>query len=88
METDTPKDIVLGRLLGTLQEYLDAVPRQQLPNPPDLLAIFAQLDALETELTPGYPPELRHYMHQKSYRKAYLFLKGQGSENVNGSCRR
>ncbi len=88
METDTPKEIVLGRLLGTLQEYLDAVPRQQLPNPPDLLAIFTQLDALETELTPGYPPELRHYMHQKSYRKAYLFLKGQDSENVNGNCRR
>jgi hypothetical protein len=88
METDTQKEVLLGRILGTLQDYLDAVPRQQLPNPPDLLVLFERLDALEAELTPAYSPELRHYMHQKSYRKAYLFLKGQDSENVNGSCRR
>ena len=88
METDTPHEILLSRLLAKLQEYQDAIPRQQLPNPPDLLAIFAQLDALEAELDSSYSPQLRHYMHQKSYRKAWLFLQGQDSENVNGNCRR
>ncbi len=88
METDTQQEKVLGRLLAVLQEYLEAIPRQKLPNPPDLLALFSRLDALEAELKPGYPPELRHYMHQKSYRKAYHFLTGQDSENVNGNCRR
>ncbi len=88
MDTDTQKAATLGRLHRTLQEYLDAVPRQKLPDPPDLMALFARLDALEKELTPGYPNELRHYMHQKSYRKAYLFLQGQDSENVNGNCSR
>jgi hypothetical protein len=88
MDADTQKEELLGRLFRTLQEYLDAVSRQQLPNPPDLLAIFAQLDGFESELKAGHSPELRHYMHQKSYRKAYNLLRGQGSENVNGNCAR
>jgi hypothetical protein len=88
MNSDTQKTRTQERLLRTLQEYLEAVPAQKLPNPPDLLAIFAQLDALEQELTANDSPALRHYMHQKSYRKAYNFLSGQDSENVNGNCRR
>ena len=78
----------LARLTAALDEYLDAVPRQKLPDPPDLLAIFTRLDALEKEIDSSYPPELRHYMHQKSYRKAHLFLQDRDNENVNGSCRR
>ena len=88
MNADTQKKDVLDRLNGTLHEYLEAVPRQKLPGAPDLMALFARLDVLEKELTPGFPGELRHYMHQKSYRKAYLFLNGQDSENVNGNCSR
>ena len=88
MESDSHKKEVLDRLLRTLHEYLKAVPRQKLPDPPDLMALFARLDALEKELAPGTPAALRHYMHQKSYRKAYLFLNGQDSENVNGNCAR
>ena len=82
------KEKTLERLARTLDEYLEAVPRQKEPNPPDLLAIFARLDAFENEIDAGYPAQLRHYLHQKSYRKAYLYLQGCDSENVSGNCGR
>ncbi len=86
MDTAAQKEETLDRLARTLDEYLDAVPRQKLPNPPDLLAIFARLDALEKEIDASYPAQLRHYLFQKSYRKAHLFLEGQDSSNTKGSC--
>ena len=88
MDTDAPREKTLARLARTLDEYLDAVPRQKEPNPPDLLAIFARLDALEAEIDAGYPVQLRHYLHQKSYRKAHLYLQGRESENLTGNCGR
>jgi len=78
----------LERLAHTLQEYLDAVPRQKMPNPPDLMSLFARLDALEKELDASYPAQLRHYLHQKSYRKAHLYLEGRENENLKGNCGR
>jgi hypothetical protein len=86
MDTAAQKEETLERLACTLDEYLDAVPRQKLPNPPDLLVIFARLDALEKEIDASYPAQLRHYLFQKSYRKAHLYLRGQDSENSKGSC--
>jgi hypothetical protein len=77
---------VLARLARTLEEYLDAVPRQKEPGAPDLLALFARLDALELELDASCPAQLRHYLHQKSYRKAHLFLQGREAGNLRGSC--
>jgi hypothetical protein len=76
----------LARLARTLDEYLDAVTRQKEPDPPDLLALFTRLDALEAELGPDGPPQLRHYLHQKSYRKAHLFLQDRNAENLRGNC--
>ncbi len=76
----------LSRLAGTLNEYLAAVPRQQEPNAPDLLALFARLDALEREIDGTFPAQLRHYLHQKSYRKAHLYLQGRDAENLRGNC--
>ena len=76
----------LTRLARTLEEYLAAVPRQKEPNPPDLLAIFARLDALEEEIDSSFPTQLRHYLHQKSYRKAHLFLQYRDDENLRGNC--
>jgi hypothetical protein len=76
----------LERLAATLDEYLAAVPLQQQPNAPDLLDIFKRLDALEQELGDKAPPQLRHYLHQKSYRKAHLFLQDRDQENLRGSC--
>jgi hypothetical protein len=76
----------LARLARTLDEYLDAVPRQKEPNPPDLMALFTRLDAHEAEIDASYPAQLRHYMHQKSYRKAHLFLQDRDAENLRGNC--
>ncbi len=87
MSTDTHA-ATLGRLARTLDEYLAAVPRQREPNPPDLLAIFARLNALEREVDASYPAQLRHYLHQKSYRKAHLYLQGRDAENLRGNCGR
>ncbi len=78
----------LARLAATLDEYLVAVPLQREPNPPDLLAIFARLDELERELGSEAPAQLRHYLHQKSYRKAHLFLQERDAENLRGNCGR
>ena len=82
------REETLARLARMLEEYLAAVPRQKEPNPPDLLAIFARLDALEAEIDARYPAQLRHYLHQKSYRKAHLYLQGRDGENLRGNCGR
>jgi hypothetical protein len=78
----------LARLTATLDEYLAAVPRQREANPPDLMALFARLDALESEMGAEVHPQLRHYLHQKSYRKAHLFLQERDAENARGNCGR
>ena len=86
--TAEQQEQTLARLARTLDDYLDAVPRQKEPNPPDLMAIFAQLDALEAELDASFPAQLRHYLHQKSYRKAHIYLQGRDAENLRGNCGR
>jgi len=88
MDTAAKKEAKLELLMRTLEEYLDGVTRQKDPRPPDLLAIFARLDALEAELDSSYPAQLRHYLHQKSYRKAHLWLQGRDAENLRGNCGR
>jgi hypothetical protein len=88
MAISAQQEETLGRLARTLDEYLAAVPRQKEPDAPDLLAIFARLAALEAEIGDGYPAQLRHYLHQKSYRKAHLYLQGRDGENLRGNCGR
>jgi hypothetical protein len=88
MDIAAQKEQTLDRLARTLDEYLDAVLRQKEENPPDLLAIFARLDALEGEIDAGYPAQLRHYLQQKSYRKAHLYLRDRDGENLRGNCGR
>jgi hypothetical protein len=84
----TAQQETLARLAQTLDEYLAAVSRQKEANPPDLMALFARLDALEAEVDASYPAQLRHYLHQKSYRKAHLFLQNRDTENARGNCGR
>jgi len=86
MNVTAQQEETLARLAQTLDEYLAAVPRQKEPNPPDLMALFARLDAHEAEIDAGYPAQLRHYLHQKSYRKAHLFLQDRDAENLRGNC--
>lgn len=80
------REETLARLSATLGDYLRAVPLQTSPNAPDLLALFKQLDALELELDSSFDAQLRHYMHQKSYRKAHLYLQDRDEENLRGNC--
>jgi len=86
--TTARQEETLARVARTLEEYLDAAPRQKEPYPPDLMAIFSRLDALEAELDATFPAQLRHYLHQKSYRKAHLFLQGRDADNLRGNCGR
>jgi hypothetical protein len=84
--TDQRRQDTLARLTRLLDEYLQAVPRQKDPDAPDLLAIFKRLDEMEAELDSSYSPQLRHYLHQKSYRKAHLYLQGGEAAVEKGTC--
>lgn len=54
---------------------------------PDLLPLFARIDALAEQLPPDTEPALLHYLQKKSYGKARLFLQGRDAENQAGNCR-
>lgn len=82
-ETPAPSPslpLELHELFATLAEYQAAVPRQKEPNPPDLLAIYSRLDALEKQVKPVADEMLQHYLYKKSYRKAWLYLQGLPSD--------
>jgi hypothetical protein len=74
--TPSEQEVILERLNATLEDYFQAVPRQRDQNPPDLMAIFARLEMITDKVDESFPPQLRHYLHQKSYRKAQVFLQG------------
>lgn len=74
-------------LLATLEELTAAVGRMATAQPkPNLLPLFQRLDELAGQLPPGTSPDLRHYLHKKSYEKARLYLLGRESENQAGPC--
>ncbi|MSU35106.1 MAG: hypothetical protein EXS36_08320 [Pedosphaera sp.] len=49
---------------------------------PDFVGMFNRLDDLGSRLPSSAAPDLRHYMKQKSYKKARHFLEGKEGENV------
>lgn len=72
----------------TLNELAEAVRSMAAAAPkPDLLPLFARLDALAGRLPRETDPVLRHYLQKKSYEKARLFLSGREAENQAGNCR-
>ena len=74
-------------ILQALTELDAAVKAMAAAQPkPDLLPLFARLDALALELPRETDPNLRHYLNKKSYEKARLFLLGRDRENKTGSC--
>jgi hypothetical protein len=76
------------KLLDALGELDQAVKSLPTASPkPDLLPLFARLDELAKQLPPDTDPTLLHYLHQKSYEKARLFLRGRDAENRAGNCR-
>lgn len=75
-------------ILNALNELDSMVRDMKTANPkPNLLPVFAQLDALADKLGPGADLSLLHYLHKKSYEKARLYLEGRDAENARGACR-
>jgi len=74
-------------ILAALLELQRAVETMRTTVPkPNLVPIFARLDRLADQLTDRSDPQLRHFLHNKSYEKARLLLEGRGPENAAGSC--
>lgn len=75
------------QILNALQELDVAVQSMKTATPkPNLLPIFARIDALRGELPKGTDSQLLHYLHKQSYEKARLYLEGRDAENAAGSC--
>jgi hypothetical protein len=76
-------------ILETLLRLEEAVGKLRSPGPkPDLLAIFSRLEELAGQLPPEASPDLRHFLHKKSYEKARMLLQGLASQTPRGSCPR
>lgn len=74
-----------GQILVALKELDAAVKTMPTANPkPNLLPLFARLDALAQQLPREADPELRHFLQRKSYEKARARLEGLGV--ARGSC--
>jgi hypothetical protein len=75
-------------LLKALVELEAAVQSLPAASPkPDLLPLFARIDALAKQLPRDTDPALLHYLQKKSYGKARLFLQGRDADNQAGNCR-
>lgn len=75
-------------LLLILNELETTAKNIACTNPkPNLLPLFARIDTLARQLPPDTEPMLFHYLRQKSYAKARLFLAGRDKENVAGNSR-
>ena len=76
------------QILQSLLDLDEAIRSMPSANPkPDLLAHFARLDALTSNLPSATSPNLLHYLHKKSYEKARLFLQERFDEIQKGGCR-
>jgi hypothetical protein len=74
-------------ILRTLIELDGAVKSMATADPrPNLLPLFARLDALARELPKDTAPDLVHYLHRRSYEKARLWLEGRDAQNARGQC--
>jgi hypothetical protein len=69
------------KLLNALLDLEASVASMPMANPkPNLVAKFQGIDALAAELPRGTHPQLMHYLRNKSYQKARLFLQGRDAE--------
>jgi hypothetical protein len=74
-------------ILQALLDLEGAVARMPTANPkPDLMPLFARIDALSNGLPANTDPTLRHYLHKRSYQKARFWLQGREAENAAGNC--
>jgi hypothetical protein len=76
------------QLLAALGQLDETVKALATANPkPSLLPLFTRIDELAAQLPRDTDPTLVHYLHQKSYEKARLHLRGGDAENQIGNCR-
>jgi len=78
-------------LRNLLHDFSEAVELQRSADPakkPPIRPLLDKLDAVAARATSDIHPRLRHYLEQKSYEKARLFLDGRESENQRGNCGR
>ncbi len=80
-----PVEEQLLSALAELDAAVKAMPSANLK--PDMLPLFARIDELAGQLSPGTDPALLHYLAKKSYEKARLYLQGRDVENQAGNCR-
>ncbi|HAB15805.1 MAG TPA: hypothetical protein PLX89_11050 [Verrucomicrobiota bacterium] len=73
------------RILDALR-HLEAEAARTPPG--NLRAPLAELDRLTQDLPRDTDPELRHFLRQRSYEKARLFLEGRLAEITRGGCTR
>lgn len=83
MPTPVEKSLLeaLGELNAAVKSMATASPK------PNLLPLFARIDELAKQLSPDTDEMLLHYLHKKSYEKAWLYLLGRDGESQAGSCR-
>jgi len=75
-------------LLAALGELNAAVKAMSAASPkPNLLPLFSRIDELAKQLSPDTDEMLLHYLHKKSYEKAWLYLLGRDGDNQAGNCR-
>ena len=69
------------KLLNALLDLEAAVESMPTASPkPNLVSKFQEIDALGAQLPKGTHPQLMHYLRNKSYQKARLFLQGKDAE--------
>jgi hypothetical protein len=76
-------------ILAALRELNRQAAAMKTAQPkPDLQPLFQRLDDLATRLPADADRQLLHFLHNKSYEKARLWLEGRPSEIGRGSCGR
>ena len=75
-------------LIGAIKELESAAAVVNVKPKPDLLTYFSRIDELTVQLPSDTNPELMHYLRNKSYAKALLYLEGRQTEIEKGACLR
>lgn len=77
-------------LLAALDTYLAAVEKRPGTDGevPELRPAMEKLEAVAQASVQAADPMLRHYLTQRSYRKAWHYLRGDDHLNQEGNCGR
>lgn len=79
-----------SELVAALEAYLAAVEKRPGASGgiPPLRPAMEKLEAVAQASVPAADPMLRHYLTQRSYRKAWNYLRGEDHLNQAGNCGR